>query len=204
MDWRAYHGLYGLSLHHHWLGSLFSAIEAASIPFMVAATLSLWLLARPARGRKWKLAAASAVGAAAAALLVNQVVHSLWDRPRPYEDHVVGHPWAGSTDPSFPSDHASASIAIAVAVFMFDRVVGSLFLAAAGLIAVGRVFVGAHYPADVLAGVVVGAASAVVVVKLGRPVVAWFVRLVERATDPLLRPLWRAASCRAYVGCERG
>jgi len=194
VDWRVYHWIYGLSLHHHWLGSLFGAIENASIPFMVAATLSLWLLAGPGRGRKWKLATASALGAAAAALLVDQLVHSIWDRPRPYEGHMVSHPWAGSTDASFPSDHASASIAIAVAVFMFDRVVGSLFLAAAGLIAVGRVFVGAHYPADVLASVVVGAASAIVVAKLGRPVVAWLVRRVERATDPVLRPLWRGAS----------
>jgi membrane-associated phospholipid phosphatase len=194
MDWRAYHGLYGLSLHHHWLGSLFNGIEKASIPFIVAATLALWLLSRPGRDRTWKLAAASGFGAAALALLVNAVIHTIWDRPRPYEDHAINHPWASSTDPAFPSDHASASIAIAVAVFMFDRVVGALLLAAAALIAVGRVFVGAHYPADVLASLVVGAASAIVVVKLGHPVIAWLVRRVERATDPLLRPLWRAAS----------
>jgi undecaprenyl-diphosphatase len=194
VDWRLYHVIYGLSLHHHWLGSLFSAIENASIPFMVVATLSLWLFARPGRDGKWKLAAASAIGAATAALAVNQVIHSIWDRPRPYEDHVVAHPWSSSTDASFPSDHASASIAIAVAVFMFDRLVGSFFLAAAGLIAVGRIFVGAHYPADVLASIVVGTASAIAVVKLGRPVVVRIVRLVERATDPLLRPLWPRAT----------
>src|SRR5436305_3625153 len=118
---------------------------------MIAITVVLWLCSRPDGDRKWKLAAGSALGAAAVALVVNQVIHALWDRPRPYEDHVISHPWSSSTDPSFPSDHASASIAIAVAVFMFDRLVGALFLVAAALIAVGRVFIGAHYPADVLA-----------------------------------------------------
>jgi PAP2 superfamily protein len=37
----------------------------------------------------------------------------------------------------------------------FDRVAGGMFLAAAAVIGVGRVLVGAHYPADVLAGCLV-------------------------------------------------
>jgi len=37
----------------------------------------------------------------------------------------------------------------------------------------------------------VAAVSAFVVVRFGRRVVAFLVRLVERATDPVLRPLWR-------------
>jgi undecaprenyl-diphosphatase len=192
VDWRIYKAWYGVSLHHHWVGSVFNGIEKASIPFMIIVTVLLWLLARPGGDRKWKLAAGSGLGAAALALVVNQVIHAIWDRPRPYEDHVISHPWSSSTDASFPSDHASASIAIAVAVFMFDRLVGGLFLVAAALIAVGRIFIGAHYPADVLASCVVGIASAVVVVKLARPLIAWLVRLVERATDPVLRPLWRS------------
>jgi membrane-associated phospholipid phosphatase len=196
VDWRIYHGIYDVSLHHHWVGTLFSAVEKASIPFMVIVAVLLWLFSRPGGDRKWKLASGSALGAAALALIVNQIVHAIWDRPRPYEDHAISHPWSSSTDASFPSDHASASIAIAVAVFMFDRLVGGLFLVAAGLIAIGRIFVGAHYPADVVASLVVGLACAIVVVKVARPVVAWLVRLVERLTDPLLRPIWASRNGR--------
>jgi len=72
-------------------------------------------------------------------------------------------------------------------------VAGSVLLAAAALIAVGRLFIGAHYPGDVAASVLVGAASALVVVRLGRPVIVRLVALVERATDPVLRLLWRRA-----------
>src|SRR5207248_2475691 len=68
---------------------------------------------------------------------------------------------------------------------------GGLAAAAAALIALGRLFIGAHYPGDVGASVLVAAASALIVVRLGRPVILWLVRLVERATDPILRPLWR-------------
>src|SRR5207248_1213468 len=94
MDWRLYHAIYGVSLHHHWLGTFFDDVERASIPFMLVATVALWLIARPGGGRKWKLAAGSGLAAAALALLVNVVLHTIWDRPRPYETHVIRHPWS--------------------------------------------------------------------------------------------------------------
>ena len=193
MDWRIFHAIYSLSLRHHWLGSAFHAIEQASLPFMVVVTAGLWFLARPGGDRKWKLAAANGLAAAAVAVVVNLVIHSIWDRPRPYEAHTISHPWSSSTDPSFPSDHASASLAIAFAVVAFDTVAGALFLAAALLIAVGRLLVGAHYPGDIAASVVVAAGAALLVVKLGRSVVTSIVRLVERVTDPVLRRLGRSA-----------
>ena len=193
MDYRVYHGIYAVSLHHHWVGSLFNGIEEASIPFMVVVTIALWLFARPGGDRKWKLAAGSALASAGVALIVNRIIIAIWHRDRPYDTHrAIPHPWTNSHDASFPSDHASASFGIAFAVLMFDRLVGSLFLLAAVIIGIGRLFIGAHYPADVGAGALVGLGGAILVVKLGRPVIAFLVRLVERLTDPLLRPLWRA------------
>lgn len=197
MDWRVLKAIYDVSTDNHWVGTLFSDVEAASIPVMVIATVALWLLARPGGDRKWKLAAGSALGSAAVALIVNQVVHSIWDRPRPYESHRFPHPWAHSTDASFPSDHTSASFAIAFAVIMIDPLVGAFFLGAAVLIGAGRLFVGAHYPSDVGAGVLIGLATALLVVKLGRPTIGFLVRLVERVTDPVLRPLWRLVRAEA-------
>jgi undecaprenyl-diphosphatase len=192
VDWRLEHRLYDVSLHHHWVGSLFHGIEAASIPLMVILTGLLWFLARPGGDRKWKLACASGYAAAALAFLVNLVVHHAHDRARPYEAHAIRHPWSTSTDSSFPSDHTSLSFAIAFAVLMFDSVAGALFLVVAAIIGVGRLFIGAHYPGDVLAGVLVGLVGAFVVVRLLRPFVSWVVRGVERATDPLVARVRRS------------
>jgi membrane-associated phospholipid phosphatase len=192
VDWRLYKAIYDISLDHHWVGDVFNVIEKASIPAMVIGTIALWFFARPGGDRKWKLAAGSGLAAAALAIVIDQVIYKIHDRARPYEAHQISHPWTSKTDPSFPSDHASASLAIAFAVLMFDPIAGAVFLVAAVLIAVGRILIGAHYPGDVLASLVVAAVSALVVVRLGRPLVAWCVRLVERATDPLLRPLWRS------------
>ena len=192
MDWRFYKAIYEVSLHHHSIGNAFSDIEKASIPFMLVVTVGLWLLARPGGSTKWKLAAVSGLGSAALALGVNRLISSeIWDRKRPYLTHHIAHPWISSHDASFPSDHASATFAIAFAVLMFDAVAGGIFLFFALVISVGRLFIGAHYPGDVGAGLLVGLAAALVIAGLARPAVMFLVRHVQRLTDPVLAPIWR-------------
>ena len=190
MDWRLYKPIYDVSLHHHWVGTLFSDIEKVSIPLMVVMTAALWFFSRPGGDRKWKLACGSAFASAALAYAVAFTIHHAWDRPRPYETHHISHPWSSTTDASFPSDHSSVSYAIAVAVLAFDPVAGVIFLLVATTIAVGRLFIGAHYPSDVLVGLVVGLLAAGVVVRFLPRFVSWVVSHVERVSDPLVRPLW--------------
>jgi undecaprenyl-diphosphatase len=192
VDWRAYHAINLFVARHDWVADTFADVEKI-VPIVVGiCAFGLWLLARPGADRQWKLASASALASGGLALLLNQLIAQGWRRERPYAAHPTAHVWvARSHDASFPSDHASAAFGIAFAVFFFDRLAGALFLVAAALISAGRVFVGAHYPADVLAGVAVGLASALLVVRLARPFLALCVRLVERVTDPLVAPAWR-------------
>jgi membrane-associated phospholipid phosphatase len=195
VDYRLYHWINSLAVSHPWLGHAAATLETWSIPAFAIATVALWLFARPGGDRKWKLACGSALAAAALALIANQAVAHVWNRARPYTAHPDATVFtARSHDPSFPSDHASAAFAIAVAVFLFDRLIGGIFLVAALAIAIGRVVAGVHYPADVLAGFLVGTAAALVVVRLGRPLIDRAVRLVERVTDPVLALAWRLAS----------
>ncbi len=162
------------------------------MPLYAAATIALWLLARPYGDAKWKLASASALSSAAVAMIANQVISHVWDRPRPY----VAHPGlthllsAASPDPSFPSDHAAAAFAIAFAVLAFSRRAGVGFLLAATLIALSRIALGLHYPSDVLAGILVGWTAAMLVTRPGASLLARIVSIVSRVTDPLLEPVW--------------
>src|SRR5438105_15452327 len=160
MDYRIYHAINQFVYHHAWLGRGLSALENWAVPVIAIATFALWLLARPGGGQKWKLASACALASAALALLVNQLIGNIWHRQRPFATHPTAHVWgARSHDPSFPSDHASAAFAIAFAVYLFDRVAGAIFLVAAVIIGAGRVFIGAHYPAELLVGCLGGLGS---------------------------------------------
>jgi undecaprenyl-diphosphatase len=192
MDYRVYHAINQFVYHHAWLGHGLSLLENWAVPAIAIATFALWLLARPGGSRKWKLASASALASAALALLINQMIGKVWHRQRPFATHPSAHVWGSrSHDASFPSDHASAAFAIPFTVVLFDSLVGGVFLGAAVIIAAGRVFIGAHYPADVLAGCLVGLGSALLLARVARPIIERLVGLAERATDPLLAPLWR-------------
>jgi undecaprenyl-diphosphatase len=106
------------------------------------------------------------VAAGFSALLALGIAHliaDLWARPRPYIAHPDVHLFiAPSHDPSFPSDHATAAFAIAVALFLRHRKAGWVALALATIVSIARVAVGTHYPGDVAAGALVGAAAALV------------------------------------------
>ena len=175
-----------------WLEDPVTLLAGIAVALYAVATVGLWFFARPFGELKWKLACASALASAALALLANQVIAHAWDRARPYtthpaSDHLLS---ARSSDPSFPSDHATAAFAIAFAVLAFSRRGGVAFLAAATLIGLSRVALGMHYPSDVLAGAIVGWLAAMLVTRRARALVLRLVVLMSRISDPLVLPLW--------------
>jgi len=94
-------------------------------------------------------------------LAINHGIIEFVQRVRPYDAGVTNLLIAPSADPSFPSDHATAAVAIAAA-FLLHRMPlrGALFGLAAGLVMVSRVYVGTHYLGDVLGGAVTGIVAA--------------------------------------------
>ena len=193
MDFRLFELLNGSLRGHGDLAQAVVDFSSWSVTLVAAATIGLWLLARPYGPPRWKLAATAALASAGLGLLVNQVIGRTWFRERPFAAHpattlLLAH---RSRDPSFPSDHATAAFAIAFAVLVFSLRAGLGFLLAAGLIGVSRVLVGLHYPGDVLAGAAIGLAGAAVVTTVGRPWIEHAVRLLSRVTDPALAAVER-------------
>jgi undecaprenyl-diphosphatase len=57
---------------------------------------------------------------------------------------------------SFPSDHAAVLFGLSMVMFLTDRRVGWVAMACATVLNVGRMYLGFHYPSDILAGAMLG------------------------------------------------
>ncbi|MFF0066898.1 phosphatase PAP2 family protein [Streptomyces sp. NPDC005279] len=94
-------------------------------------------------------------------------------------------------DWSFPSNHAAIAAAAAVALLFVSRRLGAIACAAAVAMAASRVWVGVHYPHDVVTGLVVGgliALASMLAVRRGSSALARRV-----AASAPLRPLLSAS-----------
>src|SRR5919199_1930458 len=152
MDHRLEQWINGPAGFHPFLDVTMVGAAAGAEPAFIA-LVAIWFvigwLRRLPMDRQGAIAALLAAGGALGA---NQVLASIWYRPRPYIAHPerVHHLLGHSSDSSFPSDHAAAAFAIAAVLFARHRRLGLAALALAAVVGYARVYVGAHYPADVL------------------------------------------------------
>ncbi len=95
------------------------------------------------------------------AIGLNYLVKLIVKRPRPV---LEGLPPLGGAPSSlsFPSAHATSSFAVATAMTRVEPL-GALAFALALALALGRPYLGMHYPSDVLAGAVLGVALGLIV-----------------------------------------
>lgn len=126
--------------------------------------------------------------AALIALAVNIPIRGFVERPRPFLEHKgVEVLVQGKTDFSFVSDHATLTMAIAVGIFMVHRKFGLYAIALAVLEGFCRVYMGVHYPTDVIGGLALGTAVALLLA----PLAMWALTPAVRglAGSPRLRSL---------------
>lgn len=115
--------------------------------------------------------------AVSVAITLNHAIGSEWWRQRPQTEGVTMLV-SPSSDPSLPSDHAGAAFSLLFAVLTFNRRLAALLLLESAAMLFGRVFVGLHYPGDILAGfatALIGTGAGLLVLKLTRSNVDRFI-----------------------------
>jgi len=104
----------------------------------------------------WRLVLLSFVSAVIAKEVIVDTIRWFFPRHRPFVENNVNLIITREAIPSFPSGHAAFYFAIATIVYLYNKKLGILFFIGAFLISLARVFVGFHWPTDILAGAVVG------------------------------------------------
>jgi undecaprenyl-diphosphatase len=161
-----------------WLHGFFEVYTDAGLGLLAVLAAVVW----------WRGRGNSAEGMAAAlwvplgvllAYGLSNLVKILVREPRPclrYPGVPTVAPCDFATDYSFPSNHVTLAVSATVGLLLVAWRIGLLAVAFAVLVAFSRVYLGAHYPHDVLAGAILGAAAASCGLLLRRPLTALVVR----------------------------
>ncbi|MER7399094.1 phosphatase PAP2 family protein [Streptomyces sp. NPDC000151] len=188
-----------VALAHHsptWLDGLVSGWSAYGLALFAVLMVVAWWRARGTSPSAAVLALAAPV-IVVLAYAVDDALKLAVREDRPCQSlHVItleACPAPG--DWSFPSNHAAIAAAAAVALLAVGRRLGSVAVGrrlglvavlAACAMALSRIWVGAHYPHDVVAGALVGTLVAAAAVSVLR---RWPDAVARRITATRLRPL---------------
>jgi undecaprenyl-diphosphatase len=174
--------------------SLFKFLANDGVYVAVAIVAVAFLFPWSQRRVERRTGAVTGTLAAGLALLVAKVLSGVIDRTRPFVAHpkhahlLIHH----GRDAGFPSDHATGTFALAMGVWLFDRTIGAVLLVLAAAISFARVYVGVHYPGDVVGGALIGIAAALL---LGRGPLG---RVVGRVAE-WCSALWDSILARAGI-----
>jgi membrane-associated phospholipid phosphatase len=153
-----------LRIHHHrYLDVVMWAVSETSRGY------GLWIIIPAALGllrrRPWPAVFQTLLVIGITALLVDGAAKPFFARTRPFEDHLETRVYGPRpTTPSFPSGHAAGAVAGAYALGRIAPNARTIVWALAFLVCTSRIYLGVHYPLDVLVGALLGLFAAVVVI----------------------------------------
>ncbi|QNP71832.1 phosphatase PAP2 family protein [Streptomyces roseirectus] len=172
----------------HWLDRIVGFVGEYGLLFaMIGLIVWCWLGVRR-RAASAEEAASSVAAlvwaplAAGVAVLVNVPIRGFVERPRPFNDHQgLEVLVSGKTDYSFVSDHATITMAMGVALFVANRRFGVWGLVLGVLEGFCRVYMGVHYPTDVIGGFALGTAVALLLSPLASALLTPVLKAIERS-----------------------
>lgn len=89
-------------------------------------------------------------------LFLGSIIRMFHFRPRPFVNMRVGILIPSKRNSSFPSKHTLLAFAVSTTILFYHRTLGLIFTCLSGLTGLSRVWVGHHYPSDIIGSALIG------------------------------------------------
>lgn len=167
--------------------SLAKLVASDLIDFVPLLLIALWIWGRP--DQRAGLAAASI--ATTLALGANQIAGLLWYEPRPFMIGLGRTLMAHVPENSFPSDHATFILTVGFALVSTHTTPtwGKVVCAWGVLVAWARIYLGLHFPLDMLASALIACLFGALAALLVSPVRRWIIPVADRTYESALYAL---------------
>jgi len=122
------------------------------LPFILMALVAfIFIIGVINKDKKCRSAAANTIVMTAINLVLSFIIGHIWYFPRPFvNDKNINLLYPHTPDASFPSDHALGSMSIALGLNRYSKLIGRITIGLSIFIGISRIYVGHHYPLDVL------------------------------------------------------
>jgi undecaprenyl-diphosphatase len=120
------------------------------------------------RNDSLKKASFNAGISAGISLMIHFVIKLFYFKPRPFVKRRVGILIPSKMDSTFPSKHTLLVFAISTSLFLYQRVLGSIMWILSLLTGFSRIWVGHHYPSDIIGSAVIATMMSLIVDRISR------------------------------------
>lgn len=110
----------------------------------------------------------NAIRSASVAWLIHALIKFFYFKPRPFIKHRVGILIPSKMDSSFPSKHTMLVFAISTSILLYKRILGSILCVLSVLTGLSRIWVGHHYPSDIIGSAFIGTMISMILDKTKR------------------------------------
>ncbi len=173
MDYSIFQYLNNLAGQHNWIKEL-AIFFGQQFQYWLVGGVSFYIIARKATIKNIRRLALAFLAAIVSRFVFASAIHNLFFRPRPFANHqayqlIPNDMLSGS----FPSGHMSFLFAFGAIIYLQNKKAGWVVFAGSFLIGLARIFVGVHYPSDILGGILLGVLVGFVFGKLAQ---LWWAR----------------------------
>ncbi|WP_413302402.1 undecaprenyl-diphosphatase [Bacillus sp. 1P10SD] len=162
MNYQIFQAINQLAGHHPFIDKVMILTTQYALIVYAIVLLLMWFFGK--EPHKYSVVYASVTGGLG--LIINFVIGHIYYEPRPFVTHKVHLLIQHAKDASFPSDHTTGAFSLALAILLRHPKIGLSMMLFAIVTGISRIYVGHHYPFDVLGSIFVGVFVSILIYKL--------------------------------------